>query len=299
MSDKPKGLYSKLAEVMGVVQPLSADGQNKFQNYAYVTDDAVSNLIRVALAERQVAFIPEMVEVRQETRTKENGKSSTITLAKFSFTFADGETGERVTSTWFGEGEDSLDKGINKAATAAEKYFLMKTFMISTGKPEDDPDSGGNVGSKPKQQQSAKPAQKPAQAPAQVQTTTNVVETPKNGNSSAQVAIPATIAELYEWMAKRIGDDDTVVDSKTAEKMNDAMAHLIKDTLGEGWGRYKNVWWSLLFDVLTVEEISNGGVAAMRAFIKDRKFAGAVIDNIKDELETAYAEYARLQKEAV
>ena len=42
---------------------------------------------------------------------------------------------------WTGESLDTQDKGITKAATSAEKYFLMKTFVISTGDAKDDPDS--------------------------------------------------------------------------------------------------------------------------------------------------------------
>jgi|GEM_PF-4547377 len=60
-----------------------------------------------------------------------------ITLGDY--TLACGDTGATITTRWTGEAADSQDKGINKAATAALKYWLLKTFLISTG--DEDPDA--------------------------------------------------------------------------------------------------------------------------------------------------------------
>ncbi len=60
---------------------------------------------------------------------------TTVTL---SFTFCDGDTGATMQTIFKGEGIDVLDKGLPKALTAATKYFLQTTFLISTG---DDPES--------------------------------------------------------------------------------------------------------------------------------------------------------------
>ncbi len=45
----------------------------------------------------------------------------------------DVDSGESHVSTAYGQGQDKGDKGVYKAATGAEKYFLLKTFLIATG----------------------------------------------------------------------------------------------------------------------------------------------------------------------
>ena len=127
-------LFAKLARVMGKIERLPKTGWNDYQKYAYASDADVSDLIRPLLAEEGVCLFVDMIGVEQiENRTR----------CHFSFTFADGETGETFTSTWYGEsltGKD--DKGINKAATSALKYFLLKTFIVGTGDLADEPDAG-------------------------------------------------------------------------------------------------------------------------------------------------------------
>ena len=58
------------------------------------------------------------------------------------FKFIDGETGEEITFKMSGSGQDAGDKGIFKAISGAQKYALMKAFMIPTG---DDPEQDAGV----------------------------------------------------------------------------------------------------------------------------------------------------------
>jgi hypothetical protein len=48
-------------------------------------------------------------------------------------------SGQWIETVHVGEGEDRGDKAAYKAITGATKYWVMKTFLISTG---DDPESG-------------------------------------------------------------------------------------------------------------------------------------------------------------
>lgn len=142
-------LYKKLARVMGQLDRLPKTGHNKHFDYKFATDADVSDAIRGKLAEEGIAFYAEMVTSNQEPVTRETkyGVKTTIhTIAHFAFTFADADTGATVTTTWSGESMDEQDKGLNKAATAALKYFLLKTFMLSTGDPKDDPDTDADLG---------------------------------------------------------------------------------------------------------------------------------------------------------
>jgi hypothetical protein len=141
-------LYAKLARVMSQLGRIPKTGHNKHFDYAFATDADISDAIRSKLAEEKVAFFAEMLTSDQETITRETKygpKTTYRTVATFAFTFADGETGATMTTKWSGESLDEQDKGLNKAATAALKYFLLKTFILSTGDPKDDPDEDVNT----------------------------------------------------------------------------------------------------------------------------------------------------------
>lgn len=141
-------LYAKLARVMHQLGRIPKTGYNKHFEYAFATDADISDAIRSKLAEEKVAFFAEMLTSDQETITRETKygpKTTYRTVATFAFTFADGETGATMTTKWSGESLDEQDKGLNKAATAALKYFLLKTFILSTGDPKDDPDEDVNT----------------------------------------------------------------------------------------------------------------------------------------------------------
>ena len=56
------------------------------------------------------------------------------------FTWINAENPEEtIVCPWYGQGVDSGEKGVGKALTYAEKYFILKQFNIATDK--DDPDS--------------------------------------------------------------------------------------------------------------------------------------------------------------
>lgn len=127
-------LYSKMAAIAGGLGALPKDGEHKFHKYKYVTADTVSNAIRKLMAEQNLAFFVDMGNIEDS-----DGKY----VIEFRFTFACGDTGATRSSVWFGEAQNTNSKGgiddkaLAKAATIAQKYFLMKTFNISTGDQED------------------------------------------------------------------------------------------------------------------------------------------------------------------
>ena len=147
---KPNGLYPKIARIMGRLNRLPKTGRNAHFKYDFVTDADVADAVRKELATENVAFFASMISATQE------GKH---TVATFEFIFACGDTGETQTCMWVGEANDSQDKGLTKAATSAEKYFLLKTFMLSAGDGADDPDSSENQSPAPRQQSAPDPSE--------------------------------------------------------------------------------------------------------------------------------------------
>ncbi|WP_373894422.1 ERF family protein [Virgibacillus sp. CBA3643] len=134
-------LVKKLANVMKEVKYIEKKGFNNFNKYKYATESDVAERVREVLAEQNVMMLPDVVEhtTREHVNRKQNIEY--IATVKVKFTFIDGETGEEISIHSAGEGQDAGDKAVYKAITGAQKYALMKAFMIPTG---DDPESDPN-----------------------------------------------------------------------------------------------------------------------------------------------------------
>jgi len=186
-------LYAKMARVMAATSYIEKDGKNPHFGYRYATDSAVYNTIRQQLAENNLAVFASMVDVVQTEMAKEGGKKGWHTLAKFEFTIADGDSGEKFTCSWQAEADDQQDKGVNKCATAALKYWLLKTFVIPTG---DDPDADEPPRHVPKGDQSRRIQTGPVQAPP---------EPPDAKQQVQQAFTDITWTRNRERVAKMIG----------------------------------------------------------------------------------------------
>lgn len=135
-------LVGKLAEVMKRVKYIQKAGFNDFHRYKYATEADVNEQVREVLAELNVVMIPNVKNHSYREHINKNGKVEYIVTVEVEFTFYDGDTGETISFTTFGEGQDAGDKGTYKAITGAQKYALMKAFMIPTG---DDPEGDSGV----------------------------------------------------------------------------------------------------------------------------------------------------------
>jgi len=158
MTGKAK-LYAKLAKVMAAVERLPKEGYNEHFKYNFVTDATVADSIRKELGKQGVAFFAEITDAKQELAP--TGKSIKTSIW-IEFTFACGETGETVVKRWRAEALDNQDKGINKAVTSAEKYFLLKTFVMGAG---DDPDESKEPATTKKTTKRKSPRKKGAKSP--------------------------------------------------------------------------------------------------------------------------------------
>lgn len=178
-------LFKKMSLALAEVQRIPKTGFNKFHDYKYATEGDILDGIRPILADVGLAVFP---TVEKETRAiytyyskgYEKG-SKTVTKVEMMFTIACTDTGETIQTRFCGEGEDEGDKGLYKAYTGATKYFLTKTFLISSGditndnEPTDpeadthrynDDKNGANNGGKQNQRQSYQQTNKTPDKPA-------------------------------------------------------------------------------------------------------------------------------------
>ena len=145
LNEAPKpALIAKLAEITGLMAKIPKDGWNANQKYKFVRESDVAERVSALLSERKI-FLHQTVVSHNMTAlyTTQSSSQMWLTEVVMSFRFIDGETGETTETAHFvGHGADTGDKGVYKAMTGAEKYFLMKTFLISTG---DDPEADEKV----------------------------------------------------------------------------------------------------------------------------------------------------------
>jgi hypothetical protein len=150
-------LAAKMAKVMGAVERVPKTGRNDFHKYDYATEADIVAVVRKAMAEQGVMLIPAVSRFERLELTKGNGKTTTLTTVYMNFRWVDGGSGESLDVPWVGQGVDGEDKGVYKAITGAEKYILLKTFLIPTG---DDPEKDDERSDR--QSRAAHPPQKPA-----------------------------------------------------------------------------------------------------------------------------------------
>ncbi|TFJ92169.1 ERF family protein [Lentibacillus salicampi] len=198
-----KSLIKKLAHVMKQVQYIEKKGWNSFNKYKYATESDVQEKVREELADQNVIMLPDVVE--HSTREHINRKNHTeyIATVKVKFTFFDGDSGETIEIHSAGEGQDAGDKAVYKAITGAQKYALMKAFMIPTG---DDPEGDNGVDERNNQQQK-KPQKQPSKSVIQA-------KFKKAGGTDEQ---------FNEWFAKQSSA------GVTNQQMDDLMTKKLKE----------------------------------------------------------------------
>lgn len=125
-------LALKMARIMLDMGSIEQTGRNDFQKYDYTTESDILKVLRPLMAKYGIVLFPTVVD--HESRSQGKNSLTTITM---DFTLIDGDSGQSHTTRWIGQGVDSGDKSYYKAYTGATKYFLMKTFLVSTG---DDPE---------------------------------------------------------------------------------------------------------------------------------------------------------------
>lgn len=147
-------LYTKIAKVTAAMTRVPKRGTQP--KYKFATDTDIVESVRAAMTKVNLAVITSMVNYRQIECKTNNDSRQWRTICDFEITLACGDTGEALVARWSNESLDQSDKGFNKAATAALKYFFMKTFLITTGESEE--------GRRNNQQASAAPPPPPEKA---------------------------------------------------------------------------------------------------------------------------------------
>jgi hypothetical protein len=138
-------IYKKLIEVRKVVKYLKKE--NEGAQYKYVSSSQTLAAVKEKLDELELLLVPSVTnktihkDVYEKTFKGETKRAvDYFTELEMDFTWVNAEKPEEtILCHWYGQGLDTGEKGVGKALTYADKYFMLKFFNIPTDK--DDPDS--------------------------------------------------------------------------------------------------------------------------------------------------------------
>lgn len=136
------------------------DGFNDQQRYRFRAIDDVFDALSPAMAKHKLMVVVRVEDCALSDAGKTSkGTAQTRALVTAHYTLVSGVDGSTVEGFVFrGEGVDSGDKAVNKAMSAAYKYFAFQTFTIplrgamadgDNDSPEAGPPSAPNAPAKP------------------------------------------------------------------------------------------------------------------------------------------------------
>lgn len=198
-------IYQKLIEVRKVVPYIQKADQG--QQYQYTGSSRVLAAVVEKLNELGLLLVPAItkptiresaIEFKDQSGNVTKRTTTYFTELEMTMTWINAEKpDETISVPWYGQGVDIAgEKGVGKALTYAEKYFMLKFFNIATDK--DDPDSfqqkmdGESPPPKQQHRQSTPPTTTPkpstqTNTPAAQQNTSNTSTGPQGLISDAQV----------------------------------------------------------------------------------------------------------------
>ena len=155
-------IFKKLLTIQSAIDGTFKDAENTSDRYKYTSSNTLLNMIRPMLNDLGLLLIPLVTDAKLSEGATRSGTTRYMTEMWWTFRWVDVEDGETYDVPWYSQGVDLAgEKGTGKAATYAEKYYLLKQFHIPTDK--DDPDSDARTGSGEKKQRGTQAAAENAQ----------------------------------------------------------------------------------------------------------------------------------------
>lgn len=136
------GIARKLVLIMGECAHVAKDGFNDFHKYSYASASGVLEVINAALVKHKVASVVTPAILSSFDVTNAKGNIEHQVTVGCNILLIDSESGESIDLYGIGTGQDSGDKAVMKAETAAIKYAYLLSMAISTG---DDPEADAST----------------------------------------------------------------------------------------------------------------------------------------------------------
>ena len=271
---------AKIAAITGAIKGMTKDAQNPHFKYDYTSIQETVRVIGPLLAQHNLAFVPSITDVKRD------GQHTTV---YGTFSLICGETGASITVPWIGEGMDNQDKGINKAIRAAQKYFLLITFLAST---EDEKEADGS------------PEQKRPKAEPEI---LKQAEPPKDARESGkEPQLPGKILEILRgrggWiktasgLVRDVGDNVQPVKTETRQHVQAtlAMGLAFDGATEQDIADSAKTLLEWLYDVQLIKDLTElEGQAVKHAWLKSD---GVLNEYAKTEINACLAKAAEAKK---
>lgn len=154
-------LYEKLLRIQQEVDRVVKDGQNQSDRYDFASSNNVLGTIRPLMNELHLLLVPMVRTAALHEGATRSGTTRYLTEMNWDMMWVDVDSGSTLAVPWYSQGVDLAgEKGPGKAATYAEKYFLLKFFHVPTDK--DDPDREARTASGEKKQKGTQAAKETA-----------------------------------------------------------------------------------------------------------------------------------------
>lgn len=200
-------IATAISAVMAEIGVVGEGGENKFQNYKYMSYKDMFRKLTPLMGKHGLAVIP-------TEKSKNLFDNDAVVMGTYQFTIIH-KSGEvwPFQPEWTGvsRARDSKggfdDKALNKCATAAQKYFLKALFQIPSGEDDEDPDNhDGHVPGAPRPRGRA-----PVPSPSQAGTARNVNPEPPQAPHKIVGGSYAGWATAYTEAIGKAGDAATVM----------------------------------------------------------------------------------------
>lgn len=140
MNEPKLNVFQRLLEVRKSVDYLQKDAKNQGQGFSYVSSSQTLAAVREAMNKQGLMLMPTVHDFEVRDHPTAKGGNWYFTILRMEFVWINVDNPEdRFHCKWTGQGLDQGEKGVGKALTYGEKYFILKTFNIPTDK--DDPDA--------------------------------------------------------------------------------------------------------------------------------------------------------------
>lgn len=134
---RPPSVFEAVIAAKRDLPAVGKHGRNIDQGYAFRSIDDVVNAIAPVLAKHGLFYAPSTERVETSERPTRSGGTQIMAVATVRYTVY-GPGGDCFEAVTVGQGLDTSDKSINKAATGAYKTFLTQTFAIPFQSDEQD-----------------------------------------------------------------------------------------------------------------------------------------------------------------
>ncbi len=141
-------ISAAIVKAQAAIRAAGKSGDNKFDKYTYAKLEDFFDAAKPVMAANGLALLVSVTscEALPDRPTKNGGLEHAVRVMLKGDLIH--ESGEMLTVTGCGEGQDRADKALYKAITGGKKYLLASLFSIPT---TDDPEADETVGqAKPK-----------------------------------------------------------------------------------------------------------------------------------------------------